>query len=110
MFLKRLKRYFSSRSSLFISDNYSSYNDLRIIGFRSGNTRFGEILTSLFGSLSARSTYPARTSNEWAENGKIGANYRDGVIIQNVQFDDPEIINRLISDHNVVINSICGKF
>ena len=109
MFLKMLKRCFSSRSRLFISDNYSSYNDLRIIVFRGGSTRFGELLTSLFGSLSARITYPVRTSYKWAENGKVGASYRDVAIIQHVQFDDPEIIDRLISDHNVVINLIGGK-
>ena len=53
--------------------------------------------------------FPVRSSYKWVENLKVGGSYRDINVIQFVDYGDPDVIDRLISDNNVVINLIGGN-
>ena len=68
------------------------------------------MMTRLFVRMGARITFPIRSSYIWIDYLKIGSSYRDVNIIYYVDYGDPEIVDRLIADNNVVINLIAGQW
>ena len=63
-------------------------------------------LSGLFGFMTVPVTYPVRTHSKWVDHLKVTNDYRLIHFPQHINYDDPDILDKLIDDHDVVVNLI----
>lgn len=83
----------------------SSSSKLRVVIF-GGNSQLAPSLGNLLGYLGAQITYPTRTSAKWIDHLKTTVSYKNVAIPQFIDYKDPNIIDRLIANNNVVISLV----
>jgi len=90
---------------LYPNSNRSSGSTLKVVVFGSSSQVVPFLATHL-NSLGAFVTFPCRTSYKYIDYIKPAFHYRTMHIQQFVDYNDPDIIAKIIKENNVVINLI----
>ena len=101
-----MQRKFATRI-LHVNDPSSS-PQLRVTIF-GASSQLSPSIANLLGCLGAQISFPTRTSAKWVDHLKPSAAYKSIAFPQFIDFKDPNIIEKLIENSNVVINLIGGN-
>jgi NADH dehydrogenase (ubiquinone) 1 alpha subcomplex subunit 9 len=93
---------------LYVNADSSSGVNMHVVVF-GGNSQLAPTIATNIAALGARFTYPVRTSSKWVDHLKPITNFRQTYIPQYLDFNDPDIIPRLIQGNHIVINLIGGN-
>ena len=90
---------------LHLGDHRGSTRNINAVIF-GGSTQIAPYLASFLTRISARQTYPVRTSAKWINDLKVNANYRDIYIWGGIDFKDNAVFDKLLEEAQVVINLV----
>ena len=83
----------------------SSSPKIRVTIF-GASSQLSPSLGNLFGDLGAQISFPTRTSAKWVDHLKACVAYKNIAIPEYINYSDPNIIEKLIENSNVVVNLI----
>jgi len=84
-------------------NHHSSAPTLKVTIF-GASSQIAHSISEPLGKLQSQIFFPVRTSDKWVDHLKVSTVYKNISIRGYIDYDDPDIFDRLIEDSNVVIN------